>query len=178
MEQDNKKISVNLSPSELESQPETKPSQTHNDAIARSAVRLALGEDNDYLQRLLMDNLEGHNKKHTTKSILELLVKPDRSLLKKNLKQSVTITRQKAIDVLHEPINENGETLHQLCLKHNVGLCNFQSTPVLKSSSAPLEVIQQDKTVSSTQTQVDIHGNESNDDNLTETDTQDRKSVV
>jgi hypothetical protein len=100
----------------------------HN--VAKIAVRLALGEENDYIQRLLVNKLEGREKKYKATPVTELLLKPDRTILKRNLTQAVNITQQKAIDVLCEPSGEYGESAisqHKLCLKQSISPQNTRT---------------------------------------------------
>jgi hypothetical protein len=117
---------VQISHTNLESQQDIDMHSEYAYELAKSAIILSLGEDNPYLLKLLVERLEGHTKEYCSTPITELLMKPNRSALKKNLNQAVSITQQKAIDVLQGPINENGETLLKLILKHNSNVASEQ----------------------------------------------------
>lgn len=91
-----------VTPSQMESQITNNLQEQNNTVydVAKVAVTLALGEENDYVQRLLVNKLEGREKKYKSTPITELLLKPDRTILKKNLIQAINITQKKVIDVL------------------------------------------------------------------------------
>lgn len=141
MESNNQKPTV--TPSKMESQQLDNLQEQNNTVhdVAKIAVKLALGEENDYIQRLLVNKLEGREKKYKATPVTELLLKPDRTILKRNLTQAVNITQQKAIDVLCEPSDESDSSQHKLCLKQAISLQNTssdvqpQSTPT--STTAP-----------------------------------------
>lgn len=104
--------------------------------VAKVAVQLALGEENDYVQRLLANKLEGRKKKYKATPIIELLSKPDRTNIKRNLTQAVNITQQKAIDVLCEPSNDSESPQRKLCLKSTLNIPKVQSNVQQPSTSA------------------------------------------
>ena len=93
-------------------------------AVAKMAVKVALGEDNDYLQRLLVSKLENTKKKYSNTNIIELLNPFKHNEIAKKLKSDVDATQKKALDVLCEKTND-------LLLKSYAELIN--STITLKS---------------------------------------------
>lgn len=121
-----------ITPSKMESRPTNNLQEQNNTVhdVAKVAVKLALGEENDYVQRLLANKLEGREKKYKTTPVTELLLKPDRTMLKRNLTQAVNITQQKAIDALCEPSNASeglDSSQHKLCLKKTLSLQGIPS---------------------------------------------------
>jgi hypothetical protein len=104
--------------------------------VARVAVQLALGEENEYVQRLLANKLEGRKKKYKATPIIELLSKPDRTNIKRNLTQAVNITQQKAIDTLCEQSNDSEYPQRKLCLKSTINIPKVQSDVQQPSTSA------------------------------------------
>jgi hypothetical protein len=73
--------------------------------IARQAVRSALGTDNEYLQRLLSQQLEGVHKKYKSASLKEIIRPADRENIKKELAQSIEVAKSTAVGVLKEQLN-------------------------------------------------------------------------
>lgn len=73
--------------------------------IAKQAVKSVLGSDNDYLERLLAQQLEGSVKKYKSASLMEIIRSPDRSQVKNELAQSIEVARSTAIGALKEQLN-------------------------------------------------------------------------
>lgn len=70
--------------------------------IAKCAINLVLGEDNDYLQRLLTDQLNGRERVHIRIPISKLVEGTDRSQLRNKLTRETIIARQNAVDSLKQ----------------------------------------------------------------------------
>jgi Asp-tRNA(Asn)/Glu-tRNA(Gln) amidotransferase B subunit len=72
--------------------------------VAKKAVEFVLGKDNDYVERLLIDRLCGHNKDYTYTPITELIPPQKRDELKKELSADVEISQKKAITKLNKTL--------------------------------------------------------------------------
>ena len=76
--------------------------------IAREAVHLVLGTDNEYLENLLVRKIEGKRRKSTT--LKEVFQKKDRKPLKESLERKTNISRETSMRVLKkEPDAEEME---------------------------------------------------------------------
>jgi len=77
-----------------------------SDVIVQRAIQTVLGSDNEYLQRLLTDRLEGKEK--TYKRIqLSKLVNSDRKELKTTLSNAVESSQKVAVDALTQGQSDN-----------------------------------------------------------------------
>lgn len=72
--------------------------------LARLAVRSVIGSDNMYLERLLTAQLEGKNKKYKSTPIMEIIRSNDRDSIKKELSDTLTISKSVATEALREQI--------------------------------------------------------------------------
>jgi hypothetical protein len=74
-------------------------SRSDSDFIARRAIQLALGTDNDYLHRLLTNYLDGKPKK---KKIIPIssVINSDMNALKNTLSMSLVESQRKAVNIL------------------------------------------------------------------------------
>lgn len=70
--------------------------------IAKCAINLVLGEDNNYLQRLLIDQLNGRERVHIRIPISKLVEGTDRSQLRDKLTRGTVIAQQNAVDSLKQ----------------------------------------------------------------------------
>lgn len=68
--------------------------------MAKQAIQLVLGTDNDYLQRLLTNKLEGREKKYKRIPLTKIVHRGDRSQLRETLSNATTVAQKNAVDVL------------------------------------------------------------------------------
>lgn len=69
-------------------------------SLARTAVKLVLGTDNTYLQKLLEDRIKGINKKYKSVPIIEIFKPQDYSDVEDALENSILVYQSRAIDTL------------------------------------------------------------------------------
>ena len=106
-----------------------KPPSSVDDAsnVAEMAVRLTIGEDNDYLKRLLTNKLIGYKKEYKMTPLTELITSKNRSQLKRSLDRSVKNSQFEAVNTLCEPIGENPKRLR---LKQYIKITTPHNTQV------------------------------------------------
>jgi hypothetical protein len=68
--------------------------------ISQTAVKLILGKENQYIQNLLTNRLEGIPKSYTSTPVSELVSPPNRNDIKNTLNQSIEISQQSVVDLL------------------------------------------------------------------------------
>lgn len=130
----------NTSPANMEAQPNT--ASAYNQELARAAILLSLGEDNQYLQKLLVNKLENIPKTYTSIPISELIANTDRTRLHLLLDSAVNAMQAKAVTALNEPVTQTNEPLKQFCVKpyHPSDLIDTASTQEQTSTTPSIDL--------------------------------------
>jgi len=75
---------------------------TNAQTLAKKAVKLVLGKENDYVEKLLTNQIEGNNKQYNFTPLTELIPPQDRSELKQELSKAIDDSKQKAVSVIEK----------------------------------------------------------------------------
>lgn len=78
--------------------------------IAEKAVKLVLGKENKYVQRLLINQLEGKEKQYSFTPMNELIPPQNRSELKSELSFDTNVSKQKAVTILESKTKTKNES--------------------------------------------------------------------
>jgi len=75
-------------------------SDSNSSEIAKKAVVSVLGQENEYVQRLLTNQIDNVEKKYSSVPLSEIIRNIDHSEVKKTLKESINNLQPTAIDVI------------------------------------------------------------------------------
>lgn len=78
------------------------PAISHETAeqLAKHAIQLIIGSDNEYLQKLLTDKLEGKIKDYSSVPVIELFKNIDRQPIKETLTNAISTLQPVVVDAL------------------------------------------------------------------------------
>lgn len=127
-------------------EPESTPTKNENITItrkrsnsqdlAKQAVQLLLGTDNDYLQRLLTNKLDGREKKYKRIPLTQVVRRDDRSKLRATLQNASSTSQLVAVEVLNKfiaPDIEMGQPVQKdLDLDKNQAITSWVLNTVLQ----------------------------------------------
>lgn len=113
--------------------------------VAQTAVKIVLGDDNEYVERLLINKIVGVKKQYSSPTLPQLLRQPSRTQLKESLSSAVNVTQQKALETLCEQqivgTPRSVRLRQDLKTPRQLSSIISKSQPIMSNSRSGLEIV-------------------------------------